>query len=162
MVQLRDLISQIAIGRIRVWKRSATPTQLHGRRTRVFSILGSAVLFVFLVAAGMVITAAGSRRERLIVELRDSEAKTAEVRDLMRTTLSSIGDAVIATDLRGNVSFTILSPMRSPATHAIRPPAGRSAKCSVSLMNTPASPWKARLPKCFVKETVVGLPIIRS
>ena len=78
---------------------------LHGQRTRLATLLGNAILFVLLLIAGAMIAAAGKRSDRLIGELRVSESRTAEVRDLLQTTLSSIGDAVMVTDAQGMVTF---------------------------------------------------------
>jgi PAS domain S-box-containing protein len=80
-------------------------TEFHVQRTRLFTVLGSATLFMFLLVAGGVIASAAAQRERLIAELRASEKSAADVRDLMGTTLASIGDGVIATDLDGRISF---------------------------------------------------------
>ena len=66
---------------------------------------GGAILFALLAAAVFGVTRSFSRRERLIGALRASERKTARIRDLLYTTLASIGDAVIATDTNGIVTF---------------------------------------------------------
>jgi PAS domain S-box-containing protein len=78
---------------------------LHGQRTRLATLLGNAILFVLLLIAGVMIARAGTRSDDLIGELRVSERSTAEVRDLLQTTLSSIGDAVLVTDAQGRVTF---------------------------------------------------------
>jgi two-component system cell cycle sensor histidine kinase/response regulator CckA len=67
--------------------------------------LASAIVFCLLLAAGFTITQATSRQEQLIRGLRSSERRTAEFRDLLYTTLTSIGDAVIATDAKGIITF---------------------------------------------------------
>src|SRR5262249_25461308 len=85
-------------------ERSRT-AEIHGRRASYFALFGSAILFVFLLIAGGIIASAAARREELIVELRSSQKQIAEVRDLTQTTLASIGDAVIATDAQGKVTF---------------------------------------------------------
>jgi PAS domain S-box-containing protein len=78
---------------------------LHGQRTRLATLLGDAVLFVLLLIAGGMIAKAGMRSDHLIGELRVSERRTAQVRDLMKITLASIGDAVVVTDAQGRVTF---------------------------------------------------------
>jgi PAS domain-containing protein len=66
---------------------------------------GSAIVFCLLLAAGFTITRATARQEHLIGELQSSERRMKEFRDLLYTTLSSIGDAVIATDSKGIITF---------------------------------------------------------
>jgi two-component system cell cycle sensor histidine kinase/response regulator CckA len=67
--------------------------------------IGSAIAFCLLVAAGFTIVRVTGLQEKLISELRASEHKTAEFRDLLHTTLSSIGDAVIVTDAKRIITF---------------------------------------------------------
>ena len=66
---------------------------------------GNAIAFCLLLAAGFTITRATARQKHLIRELRSSERKTVEFRDLLYTTLASIADAVIATDAKGIITF---------------------------------------------------------
>ena len=67
--------------------------------------VGSGIAFCLLVAAGFTIVRVTGLQEKLIGELRKSEHKTAEFRDLLHTTLCSIGDAVIVTDAKGIITF---------------------------------------------------------
>jgi PAS domain S-box-containing protein len=79
--------------------------QDQGSRTRLISILGGVVLLVFLLLATFDISRATSERDRLIVDLQAANDRTTASRDLLHTTLSSIGDAVIVTDSSGMVTF---------------------------------------------------------
>ncbi len=79
--------------------------QEQGNRTRVASALGAGVLFVFLLMATFDIGRTSSERDRLIVDLEAANTRTTASRDLLHTTLTSIGDAVIATDEAGRVTF---------------------------------------------------------
>jgi PAS domain S-box-containing protein len=74
-------------------------------RTRLTSVLGGVVLFVFLLLATFDISRATAERDRLIVDLQAANDRTTASRDLLHTTLTSIGDAVIATDNAGRVTF---------------------------------------------------------
>ena len=65
----------------------------------------AAVAGLLLMATGFTILRVIGRQEQLIGELRASEHKTSEYRDLLHTTLCSIGDAVIVTDARGIINF---------------------------------------------------------
>lgn len=69
------------------------------------STLGSLALLALLLFSTIAIQNGTKRRQALIAQLASSEAQTAQARDLLQTTLLSIGDAVIATDAAGNVTF---------------------------------------------------------
>ncbi|HTB16746.1 MAG TPA: CHASE3 domain-containing protein [Bryobacteraceae bacterium] len=79
--------------------------QQQGDRTRVTTAFGAAVLFAFLLLATFDIGRATAERDRLIVDLGVANDRTTASRDLLHTTLTSIGDAVIATDEAGRVTF---------------------------------------------------------
>ncbi len=79
--------------------------QQQGARTRITTAIGAAVLFVFLVLATFEIGRATAERDRLIGELASANERTTASRDLLHTTLTSIGDAVVATDSSGRVTF---------------------------------------------------------
>jgi PAS domain S-box-containing protein len=69
------------------------------RQTELVMILGSLILFVFLIAASVTTNRAILAREQSLGDSR-------EARDLLQTTLTSIGDAVIATDAEGRIVFS--------------------------------------------------------
>ena len=79
--------------------------QQQGSRTRLTTAFGAGVLFLFLLLATVEIGRATGERDRLIVDLASANERTTASRDLLQTTLSSIGDAVIATDDAGRVTF---------------------------------------------------------
>ena len=79
--------------------------QQQGSNTRLTSALGAAALFVFLLLATFEIGRATAERDRLIAALEAANDRTTASRDLLQTTLASIGDAVIATDAAGRVTF---------------------------------------------------------
>jgi PAS domain S-box-containing protein len=68
------------------------------RQTELLMISGSLILFVFLIAASVT-------TDRAIHARDQSLGETREARDLLQTTLTSIGDAVIATDSEGRIEF---------------------------------------------------------
>src|ERR1700736_4376176 len=57
--------------------------------------IGSAIAFCLLMAAGFTIVRVSGMQEKLIADLRSSEHKASEFRDMLQTALYSIGDAVI-------------------------------------------------------------------
>jgi PAS domain S-box-containing protein len=85
--------------------RGIRERQEQGSRTRLTTVLGAGLLFVFLLMATFDIGRATAERDRLIVDLEAANNRTTASRDLLHTTLSSIGDAVIATDQDGKVTF---------------------------------------------------------
>src|SRR5712692_9712099 len=94
MDQIRQVCSEISSEEYAGMIELSRAAEIHSHRTGYFAVFGSAILFVFLLIAGGIIASTAARREELIGELRASERRTAEVRDLMQTTLASIGDAV--------------------------------------------------------------------
>jgi PAS domain S-box-containing protein len=79
--------------------------QQQDSRTRLTSAIGAGVLFLFLLFATFDIGRATAERDRLIVDLEVAHDRTTASRDLLHTTLTSIGDAVVATDETGRVTF---------------------------------------------------------
>jgi len=72
---------------------------------RRVGLAGIVVLAFLLVSAMVVIHQGTNQRERLIVRLNASSEATERVGELLRTTLYSIGDAVITTDTAGGVTL---------------------------------------------------------
>ena len=79
--------------------------QQEGQRTQLTMALGAGILFCFLLLATFDIGKATAERDRLIIELQLANTRTGANRDLLQTTLSSIGDAVIATDSQAKITF---------------------------------------------------------
>jgi PAS domain S-box-containing protein len=97
----KDLQSEVYRG----LQQGVRERQDQGSRTRITSALGAAALFVFLLLATVDIGRATAERDRLIVALQTANDRTTASRDLLHTTLTSIGDAVISTDDSGRVTF---------------------------------------------------------
>jgi PAS domain S-box-containing protein len=96
-----DLQNEIYTGLM----RGIRDRQQQGSRTRLTTLLGAAVLFAFLLLATFDIGRTTTERDRLIVDLEAANGRTTASRDLLHTTLTSIGDAVIATDGAARVTF---------------------------------------------------------
>lgn len=71
----------------------------YARQTELVMIAGSVILFLFLLAASITTNRAVQARDNSLAQAR-------EARDLLEITLTSIGDAVVATDGEGRIVFT--------------------------------------------------------
>jgi PAS domain S-box-containing protein len=85
--------------------RGIRERQEQGSRTRLTTALGAGVLCAFLLLATFDIGRTSAERDRLILDLEAANNRTTASRDLLHTTLTSIGDAVIATDAAGKLTF---------------------------------------------------------
>jgi len=85
--------------------RGIRERQQQGSTTRLTTAIGAAILFVFLLLATFDIGHATTERDRLILDLASANQRTTASRDLLHTTLTSIGDAVVAIDEAGRVTF---------------------------------------------------------
>ncbi|MFN7995805.1 MAG: PAS domain S-box protein [Bryobacteraceae bacterium] len=83
-------------------------------RTSLIMGGGSVVLFVLLAIAAVLVRRRSNSRERALARLDASRREVSQVRDLLETTLRSIGDAVITTDAEGLITF--LNPMAQDLT----------------------------------------------
>jgi PAS domain S-box-containing protein len=73
------------------------------QRTESFGVFGATLLTLLVTGGFVALSNSASQREQLISELERAHASAEEARDLLRTTLYSIGDAVITTDAAGRV-----------------------------------------------------------
>jgi PAS domain S-box-containing protein len=79
--------------------------QSSANRLGIVSSVGSVSLLVLLFLASATIERGARRREQLIESLNKRDAQIRESRDLLHTTLNSIGDAVISTDTSARITF---------------------------------------------------------
>jgi PAS domain S-box-containing protein len=125
MDQIRTLCAEILAEATDGLTRYSRNTRSSAHQLGLVSTFGSVGLFVLLVFSTVTIQRVTRRRQQLIHDLRESEAKIKEARDWLQTTIGSIGDAVIATDAHGNV--TILNGVSESLTgwqheHAVGAP----------------------------------------
>ncbi len=114
MEQIRKLCGEInseEYGKLEARQNAMTQ---YGQRTRWIWTSGSALLVLFLVLSSIALAHAATRREALIDDLTDAKRQTDEIRELLETTLTSIADGVIATDLAGKITF--LNPVAERLT----------------------------------------------
>jgi PAS domain S-box-containing protein len=105
MDQIRQTCDAIvALADIRL-TQDADDARASDARLGLIGTLGSIGILILLIVSLVTIQRGIRRRQLMIQALKASEAATREARDWLQTTLGSIGDAVIATDAAGNVTF---------------------------------------------------------
>ncbi len=105
MDEIRAVSQEIAAGAEAQLAVSRDSTLHHTEQARLATLIGCAILLAILIAAFLANEHASKQREDLIAKLAESNRASAEVRDLLRTTLYSIGDAVVTTDGAGSVQL---------------------------------------------------------
>jgi PAS domain S-box-containing protein len=105
MEQIRRECSEIQMIANNGLARNTDNTRARVNQLGLIGTIGSAGLLMLLIFSTIAIQRGTARRQQLIRELLESEAITGEARDWLQTTIGSIGDGVIATDARGNVTL---------------------------------------------------------
>jgi PAS domain S-box-containing protein len=114
MDQIRAICAEIqkASDDLLTQQREAVRTKAY--QAGLIGTLGSTSVFVLLFLATITIRQGTRQRQRLIEDLRKSEEEARRARDLMQTTISSIGDGVITTGTSGKVIY--LNPVAQSLT----------------------------------------------
>jgi len=105
MDQIRQVSSEILTVALDGLAQYSGKTRASANQLGLVSTIGSACLLVLLMFSTVAIQKGIQRRQQLIHDLQESEAKAKQARDWLQTTIGSIGDGVIATDAGGNVTF---------------------------------------------------------
>ena len=105
MTSIRSLAGELHTRESLLINTRSSEVRSNSDRAHLITLLGCATLLVLLGLGAMNIAAAAARREHLIADIENERGQTAEVRDLLQTTLASIGDAVLVTDTHGRVTF---------------------------------------------------------
>ena len=105
MDQIRAICAEIqkASDDLLTQQREAVRTKAY--QAGLIGTLGSTSVFVLLFLATITIRQGTRQRQRLIEDLRKSEEEARRARDLMQTTISSIGDGVITTGTPARLSI---------------------------------------------------------
>jgi PAS domain S-box-containing protein len=109
MDQIRELCTEIQKREYSGMLDGSLEEEKYARQTELVMISGSLILFGFLIAASLTANRAVLARDQ---SLSDAQ----EARDLLQTILTSIGDAVIATDSEGRIVF--LNPTARDLLHS--------------------------------------------
>jgi PAS domain S-box-containing protein len=105
MDQIRMVCAEIQTVANRRLSQQSEASRSSANQIGFISTLGSLALFVLLVLSTITIQRGTHRRQRLFETLEASEEQIRQTRDWLQTTLQSIGDAVIATDEKGRITF---------------------------------------------------------
>ena len=105
MDQIRALCAVIQATSYQAAQQEREKAHKSASQTALAAVAGSAVIFALLVFATTTIEKATRRRHELIAALEDREVQLTQSRDWFRTTLASIGDAVITTDSQGRITL---------------------------------------------------------
>lgn len=105
MDQIRVLCDEVQATAFRLAEQETARARTSASETAWIAVAGSAGIFALLVFATTTIEKATRRRHDLIVALEQREGQLTISRDWLRTTLASIGDAVITTDARGRITL---------------------------------------------------------
>ncbi|MGA2737205.1 MAG: CHASE3 domain-containing protein [Bryobacteraceae bacterium] len=103
MEKIRAVCAEIQTASYDLLAQQRDEVRSSARQAGVTSLVGSAAVFALLALATITIRKGTRDRQRLIEDLQRSEEESRLARDLLQTTISSIGDGVISTDTNGNV-----------------------------------------------------------
>ncbi|HXM42873.1 MAG TPA: CHASE3 domain-containing protein [Bryobacteraceae bacterium] len=103
MEQIRAICTEIQAASYERLGQQREEVRASAYQAGVTSLLGSAAVFALLVLATVTIRRGTRQRQLLIEDLQKSEEQAKESRDLLQTTIASIGDGVITTDTAGRV-----------------------------------------------------------
>jgi PAS domain S-box-containing protein len=114
MDQIRAICAEIQTASDNLLTRQREEVRATAYQAGLVGTVGSAAVFVLLVLATVTIRTGTRHRQHLIQDLQRSEEAAKEARDLLQTTISSIGDGVITAGQEGTVIF--LNPIAQSLT----------------------------------------------
>ena len=100
---IRSLSEQIEADESTRWLADWNGMQEQAQHTRIVMILAAFLLAALVGGAALALKSAAGQMERLVLRLDEAKRSAEGARDLLRTTLYSIGDGVITTDRDGAV-----------------------------------------------------------
>ena len=103
MDRIRELVNELEADEYSNWRALSQAVREGTQRIQVLSLFGAGILTLLLAASFLALRNSTAKCERLIVDLDRARQTAEESGHLLRTTLYSIGDAVITTDQEGRV-----------------------------------------------------------
>jgi two-component system cell cycle sensor histidine kinase/response regulator CckA len=157
MDHLRQVSRDLEDAELSRWTMLMGERDFITRTDRRISLSGIVVLAFLLVSAIVVIRQGVNQRERLIDRLNASNDATERISELLRTTLYSIGDAVITTDTAGRV--TMMNSVAERLTGWTESPAkGQSIEAIFQIFNARSrQPVANPIRKVLDAGEIVGL-----
>ena len=136
MDALRAKVAEIVEHEKELLDERARASAAAARTATTTAVVGFGANLFLLAAAAVTLRRRAVERERAAAQLHEEKER-------FRTTLSSIGDAVIVTDVKGRI--TLLNPTASRCSAGTTPRSGaRSTRSSTSSTKTRAS--RSRVP----------------
>ncbi|MGC2419950.1 MAG: CHASE3 domain-containing protein, partial [Candidatus Acidiferrales bacterium] len=114
MDRIRAICAEIQEDSYDLLGRQREEVRTSAFRAGLIGTLGSAAVFALLAAATIIIRKGTRHRQRLIEGLQRSEEEARAARDLLQTTISSIGEGLITADPAGKV--VLLNPVARSLT----------------------------------------------
>ena len=105
MDEIRAICANLEAGNSRILARATEEARVSGARAGYIGVLGSLTVLGILFLSTVNVHRGTRGRQQLIAALQASEQSLMQTRDWLQTTLASIGDAVIATDSQGTITF---------------------------------------------------------
>ncbi len=103
MERIREVSTDLEAREYARWRASSEALEDSVQRSHILNVAGAGFLTILVAAALLALRNSARQREQLITDLHQARQSAEEVRDLLRTSLYSIGDAVITTDDQGRV-----------------------------------------------------------
>jgi len=105
MDQIRRLMQDLQLEESAKATASSEALRREVQQNQLLALIGALLLAFLVGGAFFALRGAATQRDRLILDLGRARDAAVEAGNLLKTTLASIGDAVITTDSEGNVTF---------------------------------------------------------
>ena len=105
MDRIRHVAQEIEAAESARWSGAWNDLQREAAQVRILTLVGATLLVAFVGSGGLALRRSAAQMEQLVAALQEAKKSAEANRDLLRTTLYSIGDGVITTDCEGTVQI---------------------------------------------------------